>query len=201
MLYKLMTSIKISNASEDDTGVYTCVSELVNDKICSSSWVKDTEKTLPVVLFESCEDNSHVKTKRSMNPRGIKQYRGDNYSNRQSNFRNNQRQDRGNTERLWFEVSLKPNRPSCVKCSVFGSLMDYLKLHKDGVEVKEFSNSTILDRHINVSDGAMSELTLTFIHPSHEDAGHYRCSVHPTIEDNSVEEDYVNFEIKITGNE
>ena len=196
MRYQLMTSIKISNASEENTGVYTCVSELVNNKIYSSSWVKNAGKSPPVVLFSSCEDNMQVEYASWRRERSRGGAYGTRHHNRYSGNQghHNKQSGAGSLERPLFVVSLQRYRPSCVRCSVFDSLMSRVTLQKDDVEMSESSNTTILDHHINVPEGALSELTLTFLEPSQEDAGQYRCNVQ-----SDIEEDYVNFEIKIVG--
>ena len=121
MQYQLKTSIKISNASEDDTGVYTCISELANDKVYFSSWVKKAGKTKPVIMFNSCEDNVVVKEGGSRNAYI------DDYFNVYGHSSGRHYNNRDDSGRRLFEVHLRREQPSCVRFVLCGCFEECLK--------------------------------------------------------------------------
>ena len=74
-----------------------------------------------------------------------------------------------------LQVSARSGRPTCVRCRVFVQGSTWITLTKNGDRVRSTA-TMLLDRHLNVADGALSELTVNFISPSTTtDAGLYGC--------------------------
>ena len=73
------------------------------------------------------------------------------------------------------QVAARSGRATCVRCRVFVPGSTWIALTKNGDRVR--STATMqLDRHLNVADGALSELTVNFVRPSPSaDDGLYSC--------------------------
>ena len=67
---------------------------------------------------------------------------------------------------LSVQVSARSGRPTCVRCRVFVQGSTRITLTKNGDRVPRSTSTMLLDRHLNVADGALSELTVNFIRPS-----------------------------------
>lgn len=74
-------------------------------------------------------------------------------------------------------VKLTSNVIACVRCRAYDYLTTRINLRKDGEIVQSSTSTTILDWHLNVADGGLSELTITFLQPNTQDVGVYECFV------------------------
>lgn len=82
---------------------------------------------------------------------------------------------------MWCEqqVRITEGQPTCVRCRVYDRRLARIHLTKNNIAVLRSDNFLQLDEHLNVADGGLSELTLTFLQPSiaSDVAGQYTCSV------------------------
>lgn len=81
-----------------------------------------------------------------------------------------------------WQVRVTEGRTTCVRCRVYDRRVNRIHVTRDN-EIVRRSDSVQLDEHLNVADGGLSELTLTFLNPvvptnkgSTNITGHYRCS-------------------------
>jgi hypothetical protein len=91
------------------------------------------------------------------------------------------------------QVRLTEGRTTCVRCRVYDRKVNKIRVTRNN-EIVRRSDSIQLDDHLNVADGGLSELTLTFLNPTARTGnnvnGHYRCS---TLDSTSA----VEFHIKV----
>lgn len=171
ILYEV--SFTVLNGSQDDVGVYTCAAERARDRTYVSSLVKVQQHQKPTLILVACgEEAVNQATPHSSESRRV-------------------------------VVHLIENMITCVRCRVF----DYeaawnakyfdgkraITLKRDGHSVDRSTAWILLDWHLNVADGGLMELTITFRKPSAErDEGVYQC-----IASNSLGSDTVAFQVAV----
>ncbi|ESO01874.1 hypothetical protein HELRODRAFT_161052 [Helobdella robusta] len=180
----LSTSYKISNGTAD-TCVYTCATDHASEteQTFYSAWVTNIMPKNPVMMVIPCEEHAMDAFDRTREL----------VSNPNRN-KNNYIFHRAGGKEMYFQlvINITRNRPTCVRCRSFDYMNRVLTLFKNDVNITSSTKTTILDRHTNVPDGALHELTLTFLNPSPDDEGFYRCVTPP-----SRPEQNVAFEIRL----
>lgn len=167
VLYEV--SFAVHNGSQDDVGVYTCAGERAKDRTYISSLVKVQQQQKPVLILLPCGDETV------------------------------------SSELRPILIRLVQRQPTCIRCRVF----DYetawgfertdderaaIVLTKNGHHFQPSRDSGVhLDWHLNVADGGLIELTITFFSPTAEDAGTYQCTAK-----NSLGTDAAIFRVVVT---
>ena len=67
-------------------------------------------------------------------------------------------------------------KETCFRCRGFGYPQPEVAILKKGIPL-EVSDKILMDRHVNVADGGLAEVTYTFLDPTYEDNGNYACAV------------------------
>jgi hypothetical protein len=83
------------------------------------------------------------------------------------------------------------HQETCFRCRGYGYPLPEIKVLKDG-EVLQSAKDLIVDQHVNVPDGGLSEITYVFLNPHFRHAGKYEC-----IATNSKGHAFVNFHLGI----
>jgi len=119
------------------------------------------------------------KYSQSFPPRGLlctRGYQKSRYFRPISRFISETIQDMSSVTTL-MQVFARSGRATCVRCRVFVQRPTLITLTKNGDRVRRSTSTMLLDWHLNVADGALSELTVNFIRPrATMDNGLYSCS-------------------------
>ncbi len=168
VLYALNRTVTTNATMVESAGAYTCAMLRQHDRAYISTWVNQIHQQFRAEL--------------ELYPCELESVRSKNWD-----------------PHMHYTIRLTRGVETCIRCRAFGYRppLTMFKRAETGTynPIGYIEGRLDVDYHVNVAEGGLSEVTLTFLNPSISDSGLYNCSIHSGVRNHA--DLYLSFEISV----